>query len=445
MNPTLPILVFLGLAPFAPAQDPKPQDVPDPKPAPSGLEKARSLFDKVDLDDDGSISAAEAGRSRIPGARFVAHDDDRDRTLSREEFNLFYRDLLVSAGQAVPEDLAAEVSRVEAARRTRKAEEKNRPGPRAGDAAKGTENGEAPPTTEAERVEAARQEAEAARIQKARDDANAQREARIEKARQDAERERDDLAREQAQEPAPQPTGETGETAEADRIAAARAKAEAERIEKARGAKPATEGPGASRRESPAPEATPEQRAAGYVARLVDAGRLTPAQARDYYAFLTSDPKAGQAPPDQIALLREAHTRAKNRISDLVVAGDLSAEEGRQLASALDARARALLPAPAPIEPTRRTAREETPAPRPAPAPERGEPTPAKRGGEVTPPERGGTETPPERVRGGGDSGRGEGGDDAKRGKGKRDAGGGENGRDTGRDAGGPGTRRRDG
>lgn len=418
MKTTLPILALMGLAPLALAQDPRPRESQD---AANGLARARALFDKVDLDDDGSISAAEAGRSRIPGALFVAHDDDRDRALTREEFNLFYRDLLVSAGRAVPRDLAAEVSRIEAARRTRKAEEDRERTPRPADEAKETDGGESQGSrgtegpTEAERVAAAREKAENERIQQAREDANAKRAERIAAARQDAEPAGADVAGDPAEPSAErQPTeaervAAARAKAEADRVDAARAKAEAERIQKARGPAPAANGGG-----NPARKATPEERAAGYVKRLVDAGRLTPAHARDYYAFLTAPQPAGDVAPDRIAALREAHSRAKDRISGLVIVGGLSAEEGRQLASALDDRARAMLPAPEPAEPVRRTVREEPPAPGPRPAPERA-------GG--TPPERRGGETPPEPER---------------RGAGERGGG-------ARRDAGGNSGRRRDG
>ena len=85
--------------------------------AQGSLERARALFAKVDGNGDGLVSAVEAGRNRIPSKEFVLYDADRDRRLSRSEFTLFYRQLLVKAGEDVGDDLDAEAARIEAGRR----------------------------------------------------------------------------------------------------------------------------------------------------------------------------------------------------------------------------------------------------------------------------------------------------------------------------------------
>jgi len=344
-------------------------------PTEGGLARARALFDKVDLDSDGLVSAREAGRHGIPTRDFVAHDTNRDRQLESEEFVIFYRQLRVKAGKRVYPDLEAEAARIQAERRARQAAEARRreAARRTPRPSGGSGPGTTPPTggDDADRIAAARKQAEDERIRKAREQAEAE---RIRKAREqsdqaqaDAEAERIRKAREQGQE------------TDADRIAAARRQAEADRIRRAREQKQKSDAdriaaarrkqgqsppqstpvttrrkvglqevpPGARRRPGngagDAPGLTDEQRARSYVKGLVDRGRLTPEQARDFYNLLLA-PKAPTSDQDKIAELRGALKRVRQRIGDLVRKGDLTAEEGRQLSAILEARAKAALP-----------------------------------------------------------------------------------------------------
>lgn len=296
-------------------------------PSEGSLGRARALFEKVDLDDDGSISAREAGRAQIPSQDFVSSDADRDRRLSGEEFVIFYRQLLVRAGKDVSADLEAEAARIQAARRARESEKARKrleEARQAEEAEQGAQ--ETREKVVQERTDAARGQKPAQDEERAVDarEREAQREAeRIAAAREEALRERGEAAREQqAQE-------------EAARIAAAREKALQERADAAR-AQEARE----QERPRPAAGKTPEERAQAYVVRLVEGGRLTTEQARDFYAVLLA--KAGQGSPVEADALQKSLERAKDRIGDLVRKGALSAEEGRQLASTMDARARAV-------------------------------------------------------------------------------------------------------
>ncbi len=363
------------------------------RPSPGGtLKRARHLFGQIDTNGDGSLSAAEASRTKIPTRDFVSSDANRDRKLSGDEFIMFYRQLLVKGGKPVDATLQAEVTRIQAARRAATPKGTTptvTPAPAVpvvkAPAAGGSETKPQEPAPEIkpkamtdeeraqavrdaktqERVDAARDQKraedaqraanvraqkaadeEAARIAAARDQKQADDAVRAAKAR--AQKEADDAARAAAV------RKQLAADAEAARIAAARAQAtreaadraaearrQQERIEKARAARkhkdefdkhvkgdsgqhPVAKGPG--------------ERAAGYVKRLADAGRLTPAQARDFYAVLKA--KAGSAGQGADAKeIRAAHKRAKARLSDAVRAGHLTAEEGRVLSGALDQRA----------------------------------------------------------------------------------------------------------
>jgi len=214
------------------------------RPAAGGLEKARALFGKLDLDADGFVSAAEAGRGKVPEKQFVAADDDRDRRLSRDEFVLFYRELLVQVGRPVPADLDGESARIEAARRMRRAEELRR---------------------------ASRKDAQA------------------------PEAPRGDVR------PRTGPEGSVPPATPDPRVVANRSQALA---------------------------------ASGLVRGLVDRGRLSGENARDYEVLL-SDP--GEKSHASLAEVQRAHLQATKRLPRLVLAGHLSAEEARQIGLALDA------------------------------------------------------------------------------------------------------------
>jgi hypothetical protein len=55
-----------------------------------------------------------------PAADFAREDFDADVRLSRDEFVLYYRHLLVSAGRPLAHDLDAEAARIQALRRVKK-------------------------------------------------------------------------------------------------------------------------------------------------------------------------------------------------------------------------------------------------------------------------------------------------------------------------------------
>ncbi len=334
-----------------------------------GLSTVRGLFRRMDTDGNGEISALEAGRNHIPSKDFVAYDSNRDRRLSQAEFTLFYRQLVIRSGRKVAADLDAEAARITAARRAKRADEVER-----------REQARKKALEEARRAEAARESEreaqEAARAEKARQEADrtgagksgsegkptanpggvatpgsvqsadpppappeeglsdAQRaeKARAEKQAQDAARAAKARAEKQAQDAARAQKAREEKQAQ-DAARAAQARAEAEAAEAAR-----------RRQEEKDEAATPEERAAGYVKRLVKAGRLTTQQARDFYTLLTAPP-SGSSDAVAVDTLRTALAAAKRRITSLVVAGALTSEEGRQLSQALDARAKAALPA----------------------------------------------------------------------------------------------------
>lgn len=98
------LALFAALAPSATAQE---SDV---------LAKVRRTFAHADSNGDGLLDPTEAKAATIPSADFLAHDHDGDRRLSGDEFLVYYRGLLVGAGQDVPAQLSRRAERIEAAR-----------------------------------------------------------------------------------------------------------------------------------------------------------------------------------------------------------------------------------------------------------------------------------------------------------------------------------------
>ena len=84
---------------------------------PTGLARAREVFGAADRDADGTIGLGEAIRAKIPAADFAREDFDADLRLSRDEFVLYYRHLLVRAGRCLGHDLDIEAARIQALRR----------------------------------------------------------------------------------------------------------------------------------------------------------------------------------------------------------------------------------------------------------------------------------------------------------------------------------------
>ena len=88
-----------------------------PKGQRSTLDTVRSIFQRLDADRDGRVTAAEARNAKVNDALFKVHDVDASQGLDRDEFTLLYRDLLTRARRAVPADLQSEVSRIQLRRR----------------------------------------------------------------------------------------------------------------------------------------------------------------------------------------------------------------------------------------------------------------------------------------------------------------------------------------
>ena len=360
------------------------------RPAPGGtLERARHLFSQIDGNKDGFLSATEAGRTKIPTRDFVSSDTNRDRKLSSDEFLVFYSKLLVKGGKTVGASLEAEVSRIQAVHRTTEKKSPVKSTPTESKPSKRNESSGG--KTDAERAQDARDAITQERIEAARDQKNAENDARAQEAREKlaqdeanriavarAQKQAEDAARaaaarskladqeatriavaraEKKQIDAARAAAARKKLAadtEAARIAAARAQkaqqdaeraAEArrqhERIEKAR-AKSKQQGEDAG---GGGVGMGPGERAQAFVKRLTDAGRLTPQQARDFYDVLLAKASSARSAAKAMAL-RAALSRAKGRIGSTVRAGYLTAEEGRVLSMALDDRARRALAGP---------------------------------------------------------------------------------------------------
>ncbi len=85
----------------------------------TGLSRTRQTFRAADRDGNGRVALREAIRGKIPAADFAREDHDQDANLSRDEFVLYYRQLLVRAGRAIASDLEFEAARIQAVRRAR--------------------------------------------------------------------------------------------------------------------------------------------------------------------------------------------------------------------------------------------------------------------------------------------------------------------------------------
>jgi polyhydroxyalkanoate synthesis regulator phasin len=339
------------------------------------LSRVRSTFRAADTDKDGTLDAGEVKAAGIPGTDFLSQDVDKNGSLSGEEFVTYYRQLLVRAGRTVAKDIDTEVARIQAARRTQQAKDAQK-GPQSdapkGDAkpavrgpaagrrgtderlarAKAALDGKrddvrVQKSTDDERVAAARDQATAERVQAARDERRAE---RVQDARDEKTAERIEAAREAvgggSEAPAAGMTpAERAERAASDaqRAADMRAKQKQQSggTQQPADAEQRTEAKKPADPQVTAPGETPARRAQQYVKRLVEQGRLTPEQARDFYALLSAGPVAGAQDAAGPAELRAALLRARPRIGELVQKGFLTAEEGRELSSALDARATA--------------------------------------------------------------------------------------------------------
>lgn len=332
------------------------------RPSPGGtLERARHLFSQIDTDQDGALSAVEAGRTKIPTRDFVNSDTNRDRKLSGDEFLVFYRKLLVKGGKSVGASLNAEVSRIQAARR---ATGKQTPVVTIPEKIKPVvPTGSSDGKSDAERAQAVRDAATQKRVEAARDQKIAENDARATAARDQlakeeadriaaarAQKQADDAARAEAarqalvDEEAARIAAARSQKAQQDAERAAAARRQHERIEKARAQREHEEAFEKHQREAGKGGVGkgPSERAQAFVKRLTASGRLTTQQARDFYAVLLAKASSGSGAAEAKAL-REALARAKARVGAFVRAGHLTSEEGRVLSMALDERAKQAL------------------------------------------------------------------------------------------------------
>jgi len=100
------------------AQERQTQDTP--------LRRAERTFAAADRNRDGNLDAGEITRTGIPGSVLRTWDHDRDKALSRDEFLLYYRQLMINAGQRPGTELDTEAKRIAALRKTRETQEEKR-------------------------------------------------------------------------------------------------------------------------------------------------------------------------------------------------------------------------------------------------------------------------------------------------------------------------------
>jgi len=125
--------------------------------AQTSLDSAERTFRAADLNRDGVLTSREAGAASVALEDFRAFDKDSDASMTRDEFVVFYRDLLVRAKQPVSVELTNEADRIAARAKsgTRGGGEQVRSGERTGQAGSGQAgSGQAgnvkPPTARAE-------------------------------------------------------------------------------------------------------------------------------------------------------------------------------------------------------------------------------------------------------------------------------------------------------
>ena len=99
----------------------------------NSLARARATFDATDSNKDGKVSFEELKSNAMPiqKADFDTQDNDKDGTWSRDEFVVYYRQVLVSGGQRAGDDLEGEVARIQALRKAKAAESGAKNGARA--------------------------------------------------------------------------------------------------------------------------------------------------------------------------------------------------------------------------------------------------------------------------------------------------------------------------
>jgi hypothetical protein len=90
----------------------------------SSLTRARATYDATDVDKNGKVSLEELRKNALPiqKADFDSQDVDKDGAWSRDEFYVYYRQILVNGGQKAGDDLEGEVARIQALRKAKAAE-----------------------------------------------------------------------------------------------------------------------------------------------------------------------------------------------------------------------------------------------------------------------------------------------------------------------------------
>ncbi len=107
MHRVLPILAVLLLLPGLAGAQEQPR---------TALDRARGVFAAADADGDGRLDGEELAAASIRTAVVGRWDEDGDRHLTRDEFLLYYRQLLVDAGRPLGRDLVEESERIWKAR-----------------------------------------------------------------------------------------------------------------------------------------------------------------------------------------------------------------------------------------------------------------------------------------------------------------------------------------
>ena len=256
------------------------------RPVATGVERAHRTFKAADKDKNKQLDPMEALRAQIPSRDFGAQDADKDKKLSKDEFTVYYRHLLSSAGRAVPADLEAEVKRIMDVRK--KASGARRPvagvgSNKPGDPADRSTN---------------------ARLREARDELEGQRRASAQAQ-----------ARAAVEAEAARRSGQL-QASDAERRAQAAQEREQQRVAEAE---------------------IGVLRAQKHVAGLIDAGHMTPEEARNLFVVLT---KVGQPGAAKSAdELRGALKDARARVTGMVEAKHLTAAMGRSLTQGFDHRA----------------------------------------------------------------------------------------------------------
>jgi len=87
------------------------------------LARASRTFAAADVNRDGKLGATEISRASIPTSALSKWDKDKDGGLSKDEFLVYYRQLMVNAGLEPGSELAKEVARVERLQKAREEEQ----------------------------------------------------------------------------------------------------------------------------------------------------------------------------------------------------------------------------------------------------------------------------------------------------------------------------------